>query len=96
MQASNQIKHFTCQLHPSEVIERVCLDSSADSSLRCIECILNGTEEVSKDSMIALNEFIDNAARQYQTFRRTSAFENAPPEELVSFLAHEDASECII
>ena len=92
MQASNQIKCFTCQIHPSEVIERVCLDSSTEFSLKCIECILNSTEKVSKDSMIALDEFIDNTARQYQTFRRTSAFETTtpPPEELIHFLAQED------
>ena len=90
MQTTNQIKHFPCQLHPSETIQRVCIDSTVESCLRCIECILNGTERVSKDSIIAFNEFIDNAARHYLTFRRTSAFENAPPEELVSFLAQEE------
>ena len=87
MQASNQIKHFTCLLHPSETIQRVCLDSDAGYSLRCIECILNSTE---KGSMIAFDEFIDNAAKQYQTFQRTSVFKTAPPEELVSFLAQEN------
>ena len=90
MQSANQIKHFTCQLHPSETIQRVCLDSSAASSLKCIECILNGTENVSKDSLIALNEFVDNAARHYQTFRRISSFETTTPDELINFLAKEE------
>jgi len=90
MQAKNQVKHFTCNLHPGEIIQRVCLDNSADTSLRCIECILSGTEKVSKDAMITLNEFIDNAVKQYQTFRRISTFEGAAPEEFVSFLAQED------
>jgi len=51
---------------------------------------LSGTEKVSKDAMLTLNEFIDNAAKQYQTFRRISTFESAAPEEFVNFLAQED------
>jgi len=90
MEAKNQIKHFTCNLHPSEIIQRVCLDTSVDTSLRCIECILSGTDKVSKDAMINLNDFIENAVRQYQTFRRISSFESAAPEEFVNFLAKED------
>jgi len=90
MEAKNQIKHFTCNLHPSEVIQRVCLDHSVDTSLRCIECILTGTDKVSKDAMITLNDFIENAVRQYQTFRRISSFESAAPEEFVNFLAQEE------
>jgi len=90
MQAKNQIKHFTCNIHPSEVIQRVYLEQGADTSLRCIECILSGTEKVSKDAMMTLNDFIENAVKQYQTYRRVSSLQSEAPSEFVSFLAQED------
>jgi len=90
MQSKDQIKPFLCNLHPSETIQRVCLDSNADTSLRCLECILSGNKPASKGSILTLEDFIENAAKQYKTFKDAPLFEGEPPQELVGFLCEED------
>jgi len=90
MQAKNQIRPFTCNIHPSEVIERVYLDINAETSLRCTECILSEKNKVSKDVMLTLNDFIENAVKQYETSRRVPLLHSQAPDEFVSFLAQED------
>jgi len=89
MESENHFKRFTCSIHPSETIQRVCLDKTVDSSLKCVECVLSGTDAASKDSIITHNEFIDHAAEKYKTFRRTS-LESPPPEEFLRLLAQEN------
>jgi len=90
MQSKNQIKPFRCGIHTSEQIQRVCLEPNVETSLRCIECILTSTDKVSKDAIVTLNDFIDQAARQYETFRRISSFEDSAPNQLVEFLSQEE------
>lgn len=88
MEAKHQIKSFNCNLHPSEPIQRVCLDQGVENSLRCIECILNSTDKASKGSIISLNDFLRDAAKHYENHRGVRKLGNVAPEELVQFLSH--------
>jgi len=90
MEAKHQIKSFNCNLHPSEPIQRVCLDQGVENSLRCIECILNSTDKASKGSIISLNDFLRDAAKHYENHRGVRKLGNVAPEELVQFLSHQD------
>jgi len=90
MQAKSELKPFKCNVHSSELIQRVCLEPNADTSLRCIECILSSTDKLSKDAIVTLQDFIDHAAKQYETFRRISTLEDSAPNNLVEFLSEEE------
>lgn len=92
MQAKTDLRPFTCNIHQSELIQRVCLETGVETSLRCIECILGSNDKVSKDAIITLSDFIDQAAKQYETFRRLSTIEDSAPHHLVEFLADEGES----
>jgi len=88
-QSEYNIKSFKCSIHTSEDIQRVSLELNADSSLRCLECILKNPDQASKDIMIPLNEFIDQAAKQYETFR---SLEGSLTSQLAESLSQEDLS----
>ena len=89
MESQNQLKVFQCNIHPNERIQRVCLDAGVDTSLRCIECILSSTDKVSKEAIVTVNDFVEHAAKQYETFRSISTLEDSAPNHLVDFLSKE-------
>jgi len=90
VQSKSKLKPFRCNIHSTELIQRVCIEPNVETSLRCIECILSSTDKVSKDSIINLGDFVDHAAKQYETFRRISTLEDSAPNNLVEFLADEE------
>jgi len=87
---NNSIKPFKCPFHPSERIERVCIDQDIERSLQCIECVLEMKTKTSKDQFYPLADFITYAAKQYETLEHTLSFAGAPPSNLVDFLAYEE------
>ena len=91
MQLSQTIKPFSCPFHPSEEIQRVCLDPGSESSLQCIECILHAQTKLSRDKFCPIADFVNYTADQYKTLGGTRSFREPPPSSLVDFLAYEDA-----
>jgi len=87
----NSIKPFKCPFHPSENIERVCIDQDTERSLQCIECVLEMKSKTSKDQFYPLADFITYAAKQYETLDHTLSFSGGAPSNLVDFLAYEEA-----
>jgi len=89
-QLHKNIKPFHCPLHPSEKIQRVCLDPYTETSLKCIECILQTKGKVDRDKFCPISEFVNFAAQQYETGEGDPSFREPPPRDLVSFLACEE------
>jgi len=87
----NTIKPFYCPLHPSEEIQRVCLDLDSESSLQCTECILQSKGKMTRDKFCPIAEFVDFAVQQYKTGEGNPFFKESPPSGLVNFLAYEEA-----
>ncbi len=87
--SENNIKSFKCPIHASENIQRVSLELNADSSLKCLECILTHPDQNSKDFMIPFNDFIDQAAKHYEKFR---SFKEPAPPLLIEALSQKDLS----
>ena len=86
----SNIKPFSCLLHPSEEIQRVCLEPYSENSLQCIECILQTKGHLPKDKFCQVSDFINYAAEQYKGGQETRSTREPPPSSLIDFLAYED------
>ena len=48
--------NLVCKYHPSEQIQRICIDPSVQDVLYCVECILSVDKSL-KNKLIPLGQF---------------------------------------
>jgi hypothetical protein len=68
MESSIKDTFVNCEIHPSETIRKICLDTFCEKSLFCIECILASIEDVSQThkQLVSLEEFVNKATKLYE------------------------------
>ena len=90
MQVATNLKNFHCSIHPTEYVQRVCVDSFADNCLGCIECILSGSNESNKHSIIGLEEFINRAINLPQNEQITIQSESSTSNGIINLSSTEE------
>src|SRR5690349_16737726 len=90
MISQNHLKSFPCNIHNTEPIQRISLDLAAPTSLHCIECILSINDKNTKESIVSIKDFLDHAAKHYETYRDIGFLGQSASQELVDILSKEE------
>lgn len=78
---------ISCPLHPEETVERVCIDSSTDKEILCVECLLGIDDPTAlSQSLVRIGEFVDIAAKFYESSKKAIAEPSEAPQEFVDLV----------
>ena len=88
----DQLKEFSCSVHPSEPIQRVCIQPKSENHLCCTECLLKNPALGSRDSFITFEKFLDYAANIYLELQNRSKIEGFIPNRSVRSLVTDEES----
>jgi len=87
MDSNNQI---FCPIHPTEEIKRIDVEFGQEKEIYCIECLLSLRDPTSVGAQLKpLNEFIDIAAKFYESNRKRISNNVDTPDEYLEILSRQ-------
>jgi len=81
---------INCPLHPKEEIKRIDIEHGTDKDLYCIECLMHIKDPISLANQLKpIDDFIDMAAKYYESHRKRINDSTETPEEYLEILARQ-------